>query len=400
MVAHGVLSWIAPENKRHLMSTIRKQLKAGGLVYLSYNVTAGWGAMLPVRALMYQLSVASSERTDQSATGVLDFVDRLKQAGALYFVTNPSVEQRLQEIRRQDPRYIAHEYLNRDWHPLSFAEIAGDMAEAKCRYIGSASLTENVDTVSVPAGMLPLLAETRDPLLRETLRDIGSGQTFRRDLYRKGVAQMPMAEQQTMLETLSLIRLGQPVPDEGITFATSIGRVVGRPEIYQPLIAMLDAGPLTIARIAATPGLSQLPLVEVMQAFILLIWGGYAHPMLPADLAQAAQAPARAVNQAIVRATANATDIPFLFAPTIGAAVGGDVLEILVVGQLLDGKSPQLDLLTTDVLALLGRSGRNVQKDGKAVTDPAEARQITSEAIRGVLERRVPLLRRLGVLEA
>jgi hypothetical protein len=50
-------------------------------------------------------------------------------------------------------------------------------------------------------------------------------------------------------------------------------------------------------------------------------------------------------------------------------------------------------------VALLRRSGRSVQRDGKPVTDPAETMRIVTEAVVGMLERRVPLLRRLGVLE-
>ena len=42
MVSHGVLSWISPANRRHLVGTVAKRLKPGGLAYLSYNVTTGW----------------------------------------------------------------------------------------------------------------------------------------------------------------------------------------------------------------------------------------------------------------------------------------------------------------------------------------------------------------------
>ena len=74
-----------------------------------------------------------------------------------------------------------------------FADVAGEMLEAKCRYIGSGTLAENIDAVSVPANVVPLLAEARDPVLRETLRDLGCAQSFRRDVYRKGTAPMPEA---------------------------------------------------------------------------------------------------------------------------------------------------------------------------------------------------------------
>ena len=246
MVSHGVLSWISPANQHQLMSVIARRLKPGGLVYLGYNVTTGWTAMVPVRVLMRMLAEANPERSDLAVPAVLDYIDRLKQGRALFFQANPSIETRLQDIRKQDQRYIAHEYLNRDWHPLMFADVAAEMAEAKCCFIGSAALAENIDTVAVPANVAPILAETRDPYLRETLRDLGCAQTFRRDVYRKGIAPLPLAEQQLLMEAVLLAGLGVPAPEGGPTFASPIGNVTGRPEIYQPLLAMLDEGPVSV----------------------------------------------------------------------------------------------------------------------------------------------------------
>jgi SAM-dependent methyltransferase len=400
MVSHGVLSWISPANRHHLMSVIAARLRPGGLVYLGYNVTTGWPAMVPVQVLMRMLADASPERTDRAVPGVLDFIDRLKHAGALFFQANPSLDARLQDIRQQDARYIAHEYLNQDWHPLMFADIAGEMAEAKCRYIGSATLAENIDTVAVPANMAPILAETRDPFLRETLRDLGCAQGFRRDVYRKGLAPMPAAEQQVLVESLVLAGLGMVPPDGGPTFATPIGNVAGRPEVYQPLLAMLDAVPLSIRAAQELPAFADRSLVELMQAFALLVSGGYAHPMLPDGGTAAGRETGRRLNQAIARANADAADLPRLAAPAIGSAVGVDMLETMVVGVVLAGRPADVDPLVTEVLAVLARGGRSVQRDGIAVTDPVEARQIVSDAIRTMIEKRFPVLRRLGVLEA
>ena len=399
MVSHGVLSWISPANRHHLMSVIARRLKPGGLVYLGYNVTTGWTAMVPVQALMRMVAAASPERTDLAVPGVLDFIDRLKQAGALFFQANPSLESRLQDIRKQDARYIAHEYLNQDWHPLMFADIAGEMAEAKCRYIGSATLAENIDTVAVPANVAPIMAETRDLHLRETLRDLGCAQGFRRDVYRKGIAPMPGAEQQGLTESLVLAGLGIAVPEGGPTFATPIGNVAGRPEIYQPLLAMLEDAPLSIKVAREAPAFAGRPLVELMQAFALLVSGGYAHPMLPEGGTAAGQATVRRLNLTIARANGDAAELPRLAAPAIGSAVGVDMLETMVVGELLAGRPADVDPLAAEVLAVLVRSGRNVQRDGKPVTDQLEAQQIVADAIRTMIERRFPVLRRLGVLE-
>jgi hypothetical protein len=84
----------------------------------------------------------------------------------------------------------------------------------------------------------------------------------------------------------------------------------------------------------------------------------------------------------------------------IGSVVGGDILETLVVGELLAGKPADLEALTTELLTVLGRSGRNVQRDGQPVTDTADRGRIMAEAVGTILEKRLPVLRRLGVLEA
>jgi SAM-dependent methyltransferase len=399
MVSHGVLSWISPENRRQLIGAVTRCLKPGGLVYLSYNVTTGWSAMVPVRRLMRMLTRTSPERTDIAVPGVLDFVDRLKSAGALFFQAHPNLEGRLADIRKQDARYIAHEYLNEDWHPLMFAEVAGEMLEAKCRYIGSATLAENIDTVSVPANVAPLLAEARDPILRETLRDIGCAQSFRRDLYRKGAAPMPGPEQQMRLDELTIAGLGVPMPEAGPSFATPLGNVTGRPEIYQPLLSLLESDQVSVGQALQSPSCTGRPLVELLQAFSLLIAGGYAHPILPGGGTVAGREACRRLNLAIAQANANAADLPRLASPVIGSTVGGDILETLVAGELLAGKPEDIEALTTELLAVLGRSGRNVQRDGQPVTDPADRRRIVAEAVATMVEKRLPVLRRLGVLE-
>jgi SAM-dependent methyltransferase len=400
IVAHGVLSWISPANRRHLFGVLAKRLKPGGLAYLSYNVTTGWAAMTPVRALMRMVAMTSPERTDVAAPVVLDFVDRLKQAGALFFQANPAVENRLVEIRRQDARYVAHEFLNQDWHPLMFADVAGEALEAKCRFIGSATLAENIDTVVVPPNVAPLLAETRDAYLRETLRDLGCAQPFRRDLYRKGIAPMPAVEQQVLLDDLTLIGLGTPVPESGPTFVTPIGSVTGRPDVYEPLLSLLSTRPLSIREARQSPAFASRPLVELMQACTLLVAGGYAHPSLPDGMMSAGKETAWRLNLVIAGANARGAELPRLAAPAIGSAISADILETLLVGELLAGKPARINSLATELVHLLGGSGRSVQRDGRAITDPAETLQIVTEAVALILERRLPRLRQLGVAPA
>ncbi|MGA3403538.1 MAG: class I SAM-dependent methyltransferase, partial [Acetobacteraceae bacterium] len=385
MVSHGVLSWISPENRTLMLDVIRQRLRPGGLAYVSYNVTTGWAGMVPLRRLMCLLEEASPARTDVAAAAILDFIERVRVAGALFFPANPTIESRLDDIRKQDARYIAHEYLNRDWHPLMFAEMAQAMADTKCSFIGSATLSENIDALAAPAGMVPLLGETTDQVLHQTLRDFASAQAFRRDLYRRGLLPIPVSEHQIMLDELVIAPMGQTVPDP-ITFTTPIGTVTGRTEIYRPLFDMLVQGPVSLRHARAATPYADRPLGELLQAVTLMIAGGYAHPVLPGGATAPARQAALQLNRAIATANGHGAELPRIIAPLIGSALQVDLLETLMVGDLLSGRAADMESLTASVLTGLERSGRTMQRDGKPVTDQAEKQAMAADVVQRFLE--------------
>jgi hypothetical protein len=265
----------------------------------------------------------------------------------------------------------------------------------KCQLIGSATLTENVDTVSQPPEMLKLIAEAVDPRLRETLRDFGAAQAFRRDVYRRGVVPLQPTEQAAMLDALRFARIA-PLPEGDLSFTTTLGTFTGRPEVYRPLLDMFARGPVTLHALREEAAFEARPMGEVLQALTLLASGGYVHPMLP--MPEAGQAGARALNRAIARANESGADVPRLAAPAVGTVIQADLLETLVVGRLLDGAAADEAALAGYVLEALRRAGRNLQREGKVVDDPAEAQLHVMGLVRAVLGPRAVLLRELGVL--
>ena len=216
MVSHGVLSWISPANRQPSDVAIARRLKPGGLVYLSYNVTTGWTAMVPVQALMRMLALASPERTDRRGARRAGFHRPAEAGRRAVLPGQPGAREPAgRTSASRIARYIAHEYLNQDWHPLMFADIAGEMAEAKCRYIGSATLAENIDTVAVPANVAPMLAETRDPICARRCATSAAPRRSAATSIARASRRMPAAEQQALLETLTLAGLGMAVPEGG-----------------------------------------------------------------------------------------------------------------------------------------------------------------------------------------
>jgi len=397
MVSHGVMSWVAQENQRHLVQVIGQHLRPGGLAYLSYNVATGWGAMPPLRTLMRLLMRSTNVRSDRAASSVLDHLDAMKQAGAHFFTANPLLVERLAEIRKQDPRYIAHEFLNQDWHPLMFADVAERMSEVKCSYIGSAALTENIDLAPMPKTMMTMIKEAPDRVLQETLRDFAAAQVFRRDIYRRGVLPIPGPEHAKLLDALRLEWLGRMVTDP-ITLSTPLGTMQGLPEVNGPLVEMLKVRASTIGEIRSSAVVAGRPVSEVLQAVMILMSGGYLHPTLPSTVQTAARASTHRLNMTIGTVNASGGDIVHLASPVIGSALNADLLETLIVQEKAAGLPMEVEGLVGRLLKTLTTAGRPVQHDGKSVTDGGQADAVLRDAVKSLLENRLPLLERLAIV--
>jgi SAM-dependent methyltransferase len=395
IVAHGVVSWVSAENRAKLIQIIGQRLRAGGLAYLSYAAMTGWASMMPARALMRMR--ASRERSDQAATGLFDYLDLVKGAGAKFFADNPATELRLNESRNQDPRYIAHEYLNSNWQPLMFAEMADAMATVKCTYIGSATLTENLDALSVSPAMVKLLADTSDPILRETLRDFGIAQPFRRDVYRRGTLPLMGPERARLWDEVELVWTGREL-ESPILLDTPLGKVDGPAEIYQPLMQMFIAENQTVGALRQSGIFTKPATSALTQAVSLLISGGYVYPALPLAVRPAGRSSTDRLNAAIGAFNMGGGDITRLAASTIGSEIGVDPLETLMVLEKLSGRPMELAALTERVVTALAHAGRAVRLNGKPVQDAGQAGAIIRESLGWILEQRFPVLARLGVI--
>jgi hypothetical protein len=304
---------------------------------------------------------------------------------------------RLEELAKHSPRYLAHEYLNQDWHPVMFSDVATAMKEVKCGYLGSATLAENIDPVSVPQGLAPLMAEFNDPIIRETLRDFGCNQGFRRDLYRRGVQPLSVAEHTHLLDQLSFAWTGTAAADP-ISINTPLGQVQGKAEIYQPLMAMLEAGPVSVRAARETPPFAGRPLQELLQALTLITSGGYAHPMLAGGDRPEARAGAMRLNKALATMGEQGSELFRLVSPALGTAMMADLLELFTVADILSGKPADVGSLTQSVIDALARAGRTMQRDGQPVADPREARKIVETEVTRIMETRQNLWRLWGMV--
>ncbi|KAF7599851.1 MAG: SAM-dependent methyltransferase [Candidatus Dactylopiibacterium carminicum] len=328
IVLHGVLSWISPDNRRAVMRIIERWLKPGGIACLAYMSQPGSAPMMAMQRVLRR-SAEIAGATPGLASG-LDLLRGLRDGGAGQFVVVPELGQQLDQVMRQPPSYLAHEFLGEHWEPLHVADVIAAAADVGCTYVGSATPLENIDAVSLPGGAQAVIGTIADTALRETAKDIARNQTLRRDIHQRDAKPLTPAEHRAALLVQRFIALPGAPAGGALRFNTRIGPVDGAAEVFSPLLQALST-----RRPAAFSQLLTLPAYAgrgglLNQACQILLWAGHLHPCLPGPDA----APAQALNRALWRAAAEGRDYGWVAAPAIGSALPASRAAMLAAHAL------------------------------------------------------------------
>jgi SAM-dependent methyltransferase len=387
---HGVYSWISPENRRTVVSLIRRRLKSGGLLYISYDAMPGWAGIAPLRRLLVQQHAASGGASQTGLAQALAFADKLRELGALFHRMYPYVAVQWDRLKKLPASYLAHELLTRDWQAFSFTDVAAELAEAKLTHVGSAHLTDHVDRVNFTEEQQKFLAQIADQALGETTRDMIIGRQFRRDIFVKGVASVrPLPARERWLDTR--FALTTPASEIDLTFDTALGTIQLRPDMYKPVIEVLDRGPMTVRELVASPPAAKLEWSGLLDAIKVLVGRGDLQPALPAENEAERAASTRGFNAAVTALAKESEDLGYLASPVTGGGVRVDRLTQLYLQAKRDGGDPVATLA-----AIAERGGGIVDKNDNKLP-PEEARAALAKRATLMEQRTLPLLGRLGI---
>jgi Predicted methyltransferase regulatory domain len=93
----------------------------------------------------------------------------------------------------------------------------------------------------VPTDLQPLLAQTEDPELRETIRDFAANKRFRRDLFMRGNVALTASEHRRALSGLSFA-LAVPRSRVVFEFAGPLIVLAGREDLFLPIVNSTGTG--------------------------------------------------------------------------------------------------------------------------------------------------------------
>jgi SAM-dependent methyltransferase len=397
---HGIWSWISNDNRRVVVDIVRRHLAVGGVLYISYNCTPGWSAAMPLRnLLLLHAEYASTEAQGllPKVDAALGFAQRVVDAGARYFAANPAVAERLKLIRDQNRNYVAHEYFNGHWLPMPFSEVAEHLTEAKLGFAASANLLDHIDLVNLTPAQQALLAESRHPVLTESLRDFLVNQQFRRDLWVKGTRPLPTARQAELMQAQRFV-LCQAPQDVSLKVNGALGEAQLQPAVYQPVIEQLaaqGAQPKTLGQVAqALPALS---LAQVAQALLVLTASGSVSPAQDEADVVAARARTQALNRHLLARAAHSGELAWLASPVTGAGVPVGRFQQLFMAARAAGHAGPADW-AREAWAVLARHGERLVKDGQPLAgDDANLAELRQQA-QWFQDHRLAVLDVLGLL--
>jgi SAM-dependent methyltransferase len=395
IVMHGILSWVSEEARDAIVSLVRQRLQPDGLFYVSYNCMPGWAPIAPIRQLMLLVKRRQAGRSDRQLAIALDLITKLKEGNAAYFAANPAAASHVEQMLKQDRVYLAHEYLDEHWELFQFAEVVALLGEAKLTYVASATLSENLDQYAVPKTLLPLVQQTDDPILRETIRDLAGNRRFRRDIFARGTATVTQAEHRRLLSELSFA-LTVPRKEATFKFAGPLGELTGIHELYAPVADLLADKNATFDELLALPPFGEGKIGTLLDCLCLLVQSGQVVPFVaspPAD-----PAPAQRFNRMIVD-HARAGRLYFALAsPVLRTGVPVNDFALLTLAALFDGRADTGEQAAAHALALLKGIGRRPVKEGRLLEDDGEARTFLSERMQPIIDGYIPIWRRLGML--
>ena len=395
---HGVWSWISDENRALIVDFIRRKLRVGGVVYISYNTLPGWAAAMPLRQLMAQHAATLSApglATEAKVEAALAHVEALFAAEPAYLGANPQIAERFAQMKGMDRRYLAHEYFNRDWKPMYFSEVADMLSAAKLNFACSANYSDMLDEIwMTPAQKAQIDAAPTD-LLTQGVRDFIVNQQFRKDIWIKG-GEMPSPRRRMQMLTEQRIALVAPVESVGMTIELSGRQVTLQEEVYRPILNLLaDHKPHTIGEIQAVVAAAGVDPLMVLQAAVVLLATNLVVPAQSAKAAAEAKGSVERMNTAVLERIQQGEEFPFVASSQLGGAVAMDRVTQLIADALRHGVSAP-EVIADQVWSVLSAEGRLMIKDGKTI-ETAEANiaelRVQAEVF---IKQKSPLLQALG----
>ncbi|MFW6343022.1 MAG: methyltransferase regulatory domain-containing protein, partial [Halothiobacillaceae bacterium] len=379
---------------------VRRRLKVGGVLYISYNTQPGWAAFAPMRHLMMEharMLGAEGQGIVNRIDGAIAFAQRLLATNPAYARANPQIGVRMKKLESQNRHYLAHEYFNRDWHPMHFTTLARWLEPAKLQFACSAHFIDHVDAVNLTSEQQAVVNEVPDMLFCETVRDFMVNQQFRRDYWVKGQRRMSPLERAERLRVERVVLVAYR-PDVSLKIKGALGDAEMSAQVYNPILDQLaDHRVRSIGEIAQAVEGQGISFAQIVQAILILVGGGHLAVAQEDAVVQKAKKRTERLNAHLCMQARGSGDIGFLASPVTGGGLPVSRFEqLFLLAQRQGAKTPEDR--ARFVWRILDAQGQKLLKEGRTLKTPEENLAELADQARAFETRRLPILRALQII--
>ncbi|WGG51385.1 methyltransferase regulatory domain-containing protein [Rugamonas sp. DEMB1] len=370
------------------------------MLYISYNTQPGWAQMVPVRDLLTE----HNEVMGAPGRGIvpriedsLEFVGKMFDTNPNFCKANPQVVDRIKRMKEQNRNYLAHEYFNRDWLPMSFTAMADWLEPAKLNFACSTHYTEQIEAINLSAEQLAFLQGVTDPMFKETVRDFMVNQQFRRDYWVRGARELSPLERAEGLREQRVL-LVTPRADVSLKINTASGEASLHDAVYLPILDYLaDHKVRSIGQIEKAMAEHGLQFAQVVQAVFVLVGVNTLQAVQDDAVISRARKQTDKLNLRICTLARGRTDINYLASPvTGGASQVNRINQLFLLARGLGRKTPaDWALYAADVLF---SQGQRILKGGVMIEPRDEVvDELTAQAL-VFADKQLPILKAMGVV--
>ncbi|WP_051953066.1 class I SAM-dependent methyltransferase [Methylocapsa aurea] len=386
---HGIYSWVSAESRAQIVQIAREKLRPGGILYLSYNCHPGWAPSIPIQRLFADIAAgAPQEPIDVRIDQFFKIFKLLGDMGARCLNANPGVIERFRQMETLPRNYLAHEFLNANWTIFHSADVSRELAQAKLQFVGSAQIADHLDPLNLTDRQQYILNQVKDPIRKESLRDLIVNQDFRSDIYIKGAFQ-PVENAWDLWRDLrfALTARAQDIP---LTVKGTLAEAALAPETYGPLLDRLDAGPASVGQLLAEPRIAAMGWANLRQHLLVLVAQKTCQIALPAHGEREREKATDAFNRAVLLRARLGAHFEFLASPVTGAGVAVDRIGQLALLAMREGIEDRLSFVEGFLKDAPGSAGAPACAPERAAI---EAQLESFDA------KTLPVLRRLKIAE-
>ena len=250
IVLNGIYSWVPLIERGLILAFVRKFLKPGGAVLVTYNARPGWNRLDPFRRIFREATRGRNIDAKARFDAAREIYAKLLDAKAPAIVASGVTPATISEIERIPVEAIAADYANDFAEPLYATEAFSDFAAIDCVFAGPIDMAESAAVLMQHEPFKSAMERMPQAAGRELAKDMLRDTRFRRDVFVRGGRRMA-ADNRAMVMTGLAFALEQSAATTRYEAKMPYGDIRFDNPHAQALVTALERAPRTLGDLIA-----------------------------------------------------------------------------------------------------------------------------------------------------